>query len=102
MRPRSIILHMFMLIIRILEPPSDMYLAVIEVIPLDNYLLLLTFENREKRQFDVKPYLDFGIFRELKDLKLFNTVKTNFDTIEWENEADFDPELLYLVSKSID
>lgn len=79
-----------------------MYLAVKNVIPQDNYLLLLTFENGEKRQFDMKPYLDFGLFQELKDLRLFNTVKTSFDSIEWDNEADFDPEILYQKSLSID
>ena len=72
-----------------------MYLAIKEVNPLDNYLLLLTFENGEKRQFDMKPYLDLGIFKELKDQRLFRTVKTNFDSIEWDNEADLDPEILY-------
>ena len=76
-------------------PTISMYLAIKEVNPLDNYLLLLTFENGEKRQFDMKPYLDLGIFKELKDLRLFRTVKTNFDSIEWDNQADFDPEVLY-------
>ncbi len=76
-----------------------MYLAVKKVEPQNNYFLLLTFENGEQRQFDVKPYLDFGIFQELKDLKLFKTVRTSFDSIEWDNEADLDPELLY--NKSI-
>ena len=79
-----------------------MYLAVKAVKPLENYLLLLTFENGEIRQFDMKPYLDFGIFRELKDMELFNTVKTGFDTIEWDNEADFDPEILYLKSQELE
>jgi Protein of unknown function (DUF2442) len=79
-----------------------MYLAIKNVIPQENYLLLLTFENGEKRQFDLKPYLDFGIFQELKDLKLFKTVKTSFDSIEWDNEADLDPELLYQKSIKID
>ena len=78
-----------------------MYLAVKSVKAQDNYLLLLTFENGEKRQFDMKPYLDLGIFRELKDIKLFKTVKTSFDTIEWDNEADLDPEFLYQRSSSI-
>ena len=72
-----------------------MYLAIRDVKPLDDYLLLLTFENGEKRQFDMKPYLDLGLFQELRDLRLFKTVRTSFDTIEWENKADLDPELLY-------
>ena len=79
-----------------------MYLAISEVKPQDDYLLLLTFENGEKRQFDMKPYLDLGLFRELKDYRLFRTVRTSFDTIEWENEADLDPELLYQKSIRID
>jgi len=47
----------------------------------------------------MKPYLDLGIFRELKDIKLFNTVRTSFDSIEWANKADLDPEFLYQKSK---
>jgi len=43
----------------------------------------------------MKPYLNLGIFRDLKDIKLFETVKPSFDSIEWNNEADFDPEILY-------
>ena len=75
-----------------------MYFAIKEVRPQENYILLLTFENGEKRQFDMKPYLDMGIFQDLKDLSLFKTVRTSFDSIEWDNEADFDPEVLYLNS----
>lgn len=71
-----------------------MYLAVKEVKALDNYILLLTFENDEIRKFDMKPYLSFGIYQELKDISVFKTVKPCFDTIEWENEIDIDPEIL--------
>jgi hypothetical protein len=78
-----------------------MYLAIRDVQPQDNYLLLLTFENGENRQFDMKPYLDIGIFKELKDTSLFKTVKPSFDSIEWANEADFDPEVLYQKSHRI-
>jgi len=76
-----------------------MYLAVIEVEPLEDYQLLLTFENGEKRIFDMKPYLDIGIFQELKDKKKFRTVRVSFDSIEWANQADIDPEILYENSK---
>ena len=79
-----------------------MYLAVKDVIPQEDYLLLLTFENEEKRVFDMKPYLDFGIFKELRDVGMFNTVKKSFDAIEWANEADLDPEMLYKNSNRID
>ena len=72
-----------------------MYLRVIEVKPLKNYKLLLKFENGEKRIFEMAPYLNKGIFKELKDLKKFNTVRVSFDSIEWSNNIDLDPEFLY-------
>ena len=72
-----------------------MYLAVIDVKSIENYKLILTFENSEKRVFDVSKYLEIGKFRELKDKKIFNSVKVSFDSIEWSNFLDLDPELLY-------
>jgi hypothetical protein len=78
-----------------------MYLSIKEVKPASNYILYLTFENGEKRQFDLKPYLNTGIFKELKDISLFNTVHVSFDTIEWDNELDLDPEFLYKESRHI-
>ena len=72
-----------------------MYLAVKEVKPIDNYKLILTSENNEVKIFDMIPYLDKGIFQELKDENLFKAVKVSFDSIEWPNEADIDPETLY-------
>lgn len=78
-----------------------MYLSVINVVPTSNYQLILTFENGEKRQLDMTPYLDKGVFLELRDLQKFNTVKVSFDAIEWDNEADLDPEFLYKYSCKI-
>jgi hypothetical protein len=75
-----------------------MYLGVKAVEPQENYRLLLTFENGEQRWFDVKPYLDKGIFRELQQPEKFNSVRVSFDTVAWENNADLDPECLYLDS----
>ena len=77
-----------------------MYLAVIDVEPLNDYKLLLTFENGEKRIFDVSPYLDKGIFQELKNEEKFRTVRVSFDSIEWCNQADLDPEFLFERSKA--
>ena len=72
--------------------------AVISVEALENYNLLLTFKTGEKKIYDMKPHLDGGIFKELKDKNLFRKVRVSFDTIEWENGADFDPEVLYQYS----
>lgn len=79
-----------------------MYSAIKEVKPLKDYKLLLTFENGESGIFDMSSYLDKGKFKELRDISLFNTVRVSFDTVEWANEADFDPEVLYELSQKID
>jgi hypothetical protein len=76
-----------------------MYLSIIKVEPLDNYLLKLTFENNEERIFDIKPFLNKGKFNELTDIKMFKSVHINFDTVEWNNNLDLDPESLYELSK---
>ena len=78
-----------------------MYISVNSVRPLSEYQLLLTFENGEKKIFDMKPYLDKGIYKELKDESKFKTVRISFDSIEWCNKADIDPEFLYEKSKKI-
>ena len=72
-----------------------MYLSVNKVQPLNDYKLELTFENNETKIFDVKPYLDTGIFKTLKDENFFKRVKVSYDTIEWPNGIDLDPEILY-------
>jgi len=76
-----------------------MYLSVISVKPLTEYKLLLTFENNEKKIFDLKPYLEIGKFSELKALSLFNSVAICFDSIRWSNHLDLDPEFLYQKSE---
>jgi len=74
---------------------------VIQVQPLDNYHLQLQFDNRETRIFDVTPYLDKGVFSQLKSIEQFKTVKPFFGGIQWENEQDFSRDTLYLLSNPI-
>jgi hypothetical protein len=72
-----------------------MYLSVIKVKALKNFKLELTFENSEVKIFDVKPYMDTGLFKTLKDENMFKSVRIAFDTIAWANGVDLDPEALY-------
>jgi hypothetical protein len=63
--------------------------------PLQNYLLELTFENDEVRIFNVAPYLNFGIFKELRDESFFNSVQPFMGTVKWPHDQDFCPDSLY-------
>jgi hypothetical protein len=67
----------------------------IYVEPRPDYCLLVTFSNNEKRLFDVKPYLDFKLFNELKNITLFNTVKPAGLSVEWLHGQDICPNELY-------
>ena len=51
--------------------------TVISVKPDQDYFLILQFSNGEIGRFDVKPYLDKGIFQELKDISKFHSVHTD-------------------------
>jgi hypothetical protein len=61
-----------------------------------DYTLTLTFTNGVVKIFDVKPYLDKGIFGELKDRSKFNAVKPFLGSIQWSGGQDFCPDTLYL------
>ena len=72
---------------------------VIEVKVTNDYVLDLVFTNQEKKQFDVKPYLNFGMFTELKDYTMFRTAKVESGTVSWSNGLDICPDTLYIESK---
>lgn len=72
-----------------------MYYAVKNVEALSDYKLKLTFLNGVQKLFAVFPYLNLGVFKELSNYALFQQVHISFDTIQWPNHADFDPEFLY-------
>lgn len=66
---------------------------------LEDYELLLIYENDEERIYDMKPNLKYPAFEKLKDYELFKKVHAAGETIEWETGEDVSPESLYLNSK---
>ena len=61
----------------------------------DDYRLVLRFDNGERRIFDARPIMMVGRFRALAALDVFKKVRIAYDTVEWENGLDLDPEYLY-------
>jgi hypothetical protein len=68
---------------------------------MDDYQLELSFSNGETRLFDVRPYLEKGIFTELKDPSCFRCVRLVLGSIAWPHEQDFGPESLYAESRPL-
>jgi len=67
----------------------------IAVEPLKEYKLLITFDNKEKRIFDVTPYLSDSFFAPLKTRSVFNSVKVSPISLEWAGGIDICPDELY-------
>lgn len=61
----------------------------------EDYVLSVVFDNGENGLLDMKPYLDFGVFKKIQNLSVFDTAHVSFDTIAWESGADLDPEFVY-------
>jgi hypothetical protein len=61
----------------------------------NDFKILLTFTNNERRTIDISPFLSFGVFRKLKDIEVFRQVKVGFGTIEWPCGVDLDPEFVW-------
>jgi hypothetical protein len=79
-----------------------MYKAVTSVYPNEDFSLLVTFEDGRKGVLDMTPYLDFGVFKKIKDIKQFQRVHIAFDTVEWECGVDLDPEFIRAKCRMVD
>ncbi len=69
------------------------------VIPTDKYKLILTFTNDEQGIYDCSELLNFGVFKELRDINYFKQASVLHGTVTWPNEQDICPDTLYLDSK---
>lgn len=56
--------------------------------PLSDHRIYVEIQDGRKGIFDVKPYLDLGFFRELKDVNYFKIVDILFGAVTWPSEQD--------------
>lgn len=64
------------------------------------YKLILTFDNNEIKEFDFSSYLHYPVYQVLQDESFCRNVRIFNGTVIWDNETDFDPDTLYLESKT--
>ncbi len=84
-----------------LQQGNIMYPSVSEVTTNEDFSLNIVFDTGEKRLLDMTPYLDFGVFKKLRNLEKFKRARVAFDTIEWDEGVDLDPEFIYEKSELI-
>ena len=79
-----------------------MFLEVVKAEYLDGYRVKLLFNTGETRVADLSESLNGSVFVPLKDINYFKNFTIKFNTIEWDNGADFAPEYLYDISTALD
>jgi len=68
---------------------------------LENYKLKVELSNGKTGIFNVAPYLDKGIFLELKNKDYFCAVRTAFGGVVWPHEQDFSADTIAYEMKQI-
>ena len=63
--------------------------------------LTIQFKNGETRILDVSPYLNKGIFTELKNEHYFRKVRKTQGGVQWPHEQDLSADTLYLCGKPV-
>lgn len=75
--------------------PSEM-MKIIKVKPLDNMMLLLTFNSGEQRLYDASQLLEYPIFKPLEDKEVFSHPELDHGVVTWlDGELDVAPESMY-------
>ncbi|MBQ9207390.1 MAG: DUF2442 domain-containing protein [Treponema sp.] len=78
-----------------------LYPIPIAVKPIEDFQLLVTFEDDENRIYDAKPLIKGDWFGQLRDISKFNTAKIVSNTVEWADGQDIAPDELYFVSRPV-
>ncbi len=79
-----------------------MLLDIIKVTVQSDFILLLEFENGERRSFNMKTYLDQKPWIRLKSGNVFQGAFVENGTVAWPGNIDIDPETLYEKSVLLD
>lgn len=68
---------------------------------LGQYKLEIEFSTGDIKEVDLEQHLEGEVFEPIKKVEYFKTVKVNpeFETIFWDNGADFAPEFLFEIGR---
>ena len=63
-------------------------IGVYSVEAVADYGLLLTFNSGERRHFDMRPYLQYPVFRRLENPAYFLLARVDYGTVVWPGDID--------------
>lgn len=61
---------------------------------LENYCIEVTLQDQRTGRFDMTPYLDFGLFKRLREKSYFSRVDVQFGAVCWPDGQDIAPQTL--------
>jgi hypothetical protein len=74
----------------------------VNVKPMNNYLLLIRFDNGEEKIYNCFPLLKNSLFSKLEEKPFFNTVHIDeMGLVCWDEATDINPYELYEQSESV-
>ena len=69
---------------------------------LEDFCIEITYSTNEKKLYDMKKFLEYSCYKNLKNIAYFKLAKSAKTTVEWPNGEDIDPNELYENSIAID
>lgn len=72
-----------------------MYWDVVSVKPIEGYRISVQLQDGSQGVFDMRPYLNKGVFQELRDPVYFNSVGIQFGAVTWPHGQDIASETLH-------
>jgi hypothetical protein len=77
---------------------------IISAIPQKDFTLILLFDSGELRKLDMNPYIQGGIWGQLKDWEIFCkvNVQAGFGGLIWPNGLDYCPDSAFITSEPLD
>ncbi len=76
-----------------------MFLEVTKAEYLKDFKVLVEFNDEVLKTIDLENELIGNVFEPLKDQNYFKAFTIKYNTIEWDNGADFAPEYLYEIGR---
>ena len=71
------------------------YIGVRSVEALDAHRIGIVFTDGNRGVYDMEPLFDSGVFRALRDERLFRSVHVSFGVVTWNDEVDISSEFLW-------
>ena len=78
----------------IIHGTEEMLPRVLSVETTEDFCLIITFKNGERRKYDAKPLLSLPMYNYLE--KVFSFARVEYGTVVWPGDIDISPDTLYL------